>query len=66
MEDDRVVENAALSLYNKHPEISAIVKWNPNTQRFEQLKGNVVDEIGPRSRIQVVGHGRSKNGTYRL
>ena len=61
MEDDSVVENAAHALYKKHPEMSAFVKWNPQSQTFDILKGTV-EKLGESSRIQVVGHGRLENG----
>ena len=61
MEDDIVVKNAAFSLYNKRPEMSAIIMWNTQSQTFDILKGHV-KKLEANSRIQVVGHGQFVHG----
>ena len=56
MEDDSVIERAAEFLYTKHPTLSTVVKWNPNTKEFELVHGSL-SSFGKNSRIQIVGHG---------
>ena len=57
MEDDVVVERAANFLYEKHPTLSTVVKWNPITEaKFEVVRGTQ-RSLGENSRIQIVGHG---------
>ena len=79
--DDATINMAAHYLYEKHPEVSNVVKWNTKDKKFELAKWNAKTEryefdagkdIPPlpddRTRVQVVGHGTldEKTGEIKL
>jgi Ca2+-binding RTX toxin-like protein len=74
--DDALINMAAHYLYEKHPEVSNVVKWNTKDNKFELAKWNAKTEryefdagkdIPPlpddSTRVQVVGHGTLDEGT---
>ncbi|XP_077977792.1 uncharacterized protein LOC144433362 [Glandiceps talaboti] len=65
MEKDKDVELAARFLYDKHPKESTMVRYDQETGRFNVIQGKLQD-LGRKSRIQVVGHGKLENGEMKM
>ena len=79
LEDDPTIQKAGHFLYKKHDTTSYVVKWNKNSQMFEQVEWNeqtelhepiqsqdplpIAPDMWPKTRIQAVGHGDINSGT---